>query len=253
MSCDRWTEKISAYIDSEVPAADIDALDAHLQSCAHCATEAFSRLKMRQIVSSAGKRYIPSREFKERVRRKTFGGSGARIHWRWWPAAALAAAALIAIVIGLDYRRATIESNQKLAEIADLHIMALASAAPIDVVSSDRHTVKPWFEGRIPFTFNLPELANTQFVLLGGRVTYLNQFPGAQLLYEIRKHRISVYIFQDRPELRITQAEGKIINSRSFHFESWTESGLRYYVIGDVNSPDLESLCQLLRAAAKAE
>lgn len=252
MSCERWAEQISAYVDSEVPAADIEALDAHLQSCAHCATEAFTQLKMRQLVSSAGKRYIPSREFKERVRRKTFGGSAARIYWRWWPAAALAAAVLIAVVIGINYRRATVESDQKLAELTDLHITALASAAPVDVVSSDRHTVKPWFQGRIPFTFNLPELKDTDFVLLGGRVTYLNQFPGAHLLYEIRKHRISVYIFQDWPELRIVKTEGKMINDRSFNLKSWTDSGLRYYVIGDVNSQDLESLCYLLRAAARS-
>jgi anti-sigma factor RsiW len=251
MPCEYWTEKISAYIDSEVPAADIDALDAHLQSCAHCATEAFTQLKLRQLVGGADKRYVPSREFKERVRRKTFGGSPARIYWRWWPAAALAAALLIAVAIGINNRHA-VDSNQKLAEIADLHITALASTAPVDVVSSDRHTVKPWFQGRIPFTFNLPELKDTEFVLLGGRVTYLNQFPGAHLLYEIRKHRISVYIFQDRPELNIAQAGGKMINERSFQLESWTESGLRYFVIGDVNSQDLERLCQLLRAAAKS-
>lgn len=251
MSCERWAEKISAYVDSEVPAADIHALDAHLQSCAHCATEAFTQLKMRQLVSSAGKKYVPSREFKERVRRKTFGGSSPRIYWRWWPAAALAAAVLIAVVIGINYRRTTVESAQKLAEIADLHVTALASASPVDVVSSDRHTVKPWFQGRIPFTFNLPELKDTEFVLLGGRVTYLNQFPGAHLVYEIRKHRISVYIFQDHPELRIAQAEGKMINNRSFNLKSWTDAGLRYYVIGDVNSQDLESLCRLLRAAAR--
>lgn len=252
MSCEGWTEKISTYIDSEVPAADIEALDAHLHSCAHCATEAFTQLKMRQLVSNAGKRYLPSRDFKERVQRKTFGRSPARTHWRWWPGAMLAAAALMAIVIGVDYRRATFESNQKLTEITDLHITALASGAPVDVVSTDRHTVKPWFQGRIPFTFNLPELKDTEFVLLGGRVTYLNQLPGAHLLYEIRKHRISVYIFQDRPELRLAQTEGKMVNERSFHLESWTESGLRYYVIGDVNSQDLDSLSQLLRAAAKS-
>src|SRR5690349_12660841 len=124
MSCERWAEKISAYIDSEVPAAEIDALDAHLHSCARCATEAFTQLKMRQLVSGAGKRYVPSREFKERVRRKTFGGSPARMYWRWWPAAALAAAFLIAVAIGISYRRTTVDSNQRLAEIADLHITA---------------------------------------------------------------------------------------------------------------------------------
>jgi anti-sigma factor RsiW len=252
MSCDRWAEKITAYIDSEVSAAEIDGLDAHLQSCARCASEAFAQLKMRQLVSNVGKRYSPSREFKEKVRQKTFGGVSERMHWRWWPTAALAVALLLAIFIGIDYRRAVIESDRKLAEIADLHITALASATPVDVLSSDRHTVKPWFEGRIPITFNLPELQNTQFVLLGGRVAYLNQLPGAHLLYQIRKHRISVYIFQDRPELGLAHAENKMMNERSFHMESWADAGLRYYVIGDVSPEDLDSLCRLLRAAGQS-
>ena len=249
MSCDRWAEKISAYVDSEVPAAEIDALDAHLQTCARCATEAFAHLKMKQLVSNVGKRYSPSREFRERVRRRTFGSSVTRVSWQWWPGLALAAALLIAMWMGIDYRRAVVQSDHTLAEISDLHITTLASATPVDVISSDRHTVKPWFQGRIPFTFNLPELQNTQFVLLGGRVTYLSQFPGAHLLYEIRKHKISVYIFQDRPELGAVSSESKVVSERSFHLESWTDSGLRYYVIGDVGSEDLDSLCGLLRAA----
>lgn len=66
-----------------------------------------------------------------------------------------------------------------LSEVADLHIATLASANPIDVVSTDRHTVKPWFAGKIPFTFNLPELQNSPFTLLGAKVSYLNQSPGA--------------------------------------------------------------------------
>ena len=64
-----------------------------------------------------------------------------------------------------------------MSELVDLHVATLASSNPIDVVSSDRHTVKPWFEGKIPFTFNLPELQNSPFTLVGGRVSYLNQSP----------------------------------------------------------------------------
>ena len=74
----------------------------------------------------------------------------------------------------------------------------LASANPVDVISTDRHTVKPWFEGKIPFTFNLPELEGSPFALVGGRVSYLNQSPGAELIFRVRQHQISVFIFQER-------------------------------------------------------
>jgi anti-sigma factor RsiW len=92
--------------------------------------------------------------------------------------------------------------EQALGELADLHVATLASATnPVDVVSTDRHTVKPWFQGKLPFSFNLPEMQNSPLKLIGGRLAYFQQSLGAQLLFEIRKHRISVFIFQNRAAL----------------------------------------------------
>ena len=100
-------------------------------------------------------------------------------------------------------------------ELADLHVATLASANPVDVVSTDRHTVKPWFAGRIPFTFNLPELQDSPFTLVGGKVSYLNQSPGAELIYRVRQHQISVFIFQEKDLRNVSGAESAL-NSLSF-------------------------------------
>jgi anti-sigma factor RsiW len=127
----------------------------------------------------------------------------------------------------------------------------LASANPVDVVSSDRHTVKPWFQGKLPFTFNLPELQNSPFKLIGGRLTYFQQSPGAQLLFEIRKHRISVFIFQNRAELSRLNAESWLRGKLAFNSETWIEGGLRYFVVGDAGAPDVHDLCELLKSAAR--
>ena len=70
-----------------------------------------------------------------------------------------------------------------MSELADLHVATLASSNPVDVVSTDRHTVKPWFAGKIPFTFNLPELQDSPFVLVGGRVSYLTNRRGRSLFF----------------------------------------------------------------------
>jgi anti-sigma factor RsiW len=133
-------------------------------------------------------------------------------------------------------------------EIADLHVSALASATPVDVISTDRHTVKPWFEGKIPFSFNLPELQGSPFTLLGGRVTYLGQAPGAHLIYQMRKHEVSAFIFQDRAEETATLPSGPV-HALSFNAESWTQNGLRYFVFGDVSPDDIHALSKLLRDA----
>jgi len=136
-------------------------------------------------------------------------------------------------------------------EVADLHVAALASATPVDVISTDRHSVKPWFQGKIPFTFNLPELQNTDFSLLGGRVTYLQKEPGAHLIYELRKHKISVFIFQARPGLAPPPyfvGEGTV---SSFPEEIWEQAGLRFFVIGDAGLDDIRKLAEMFKNAAK--
>jgi anti-sigma factor RsiW len=118
----------------------------------------------------------------------------------------------------------------------------------VDVLSTDRHTVKPWFQGKIPFTFNLPELQGSEFTLLGGRVTYLAQTPGAHLIYQFRKHQISVFIFQDRGEETASLPSGPM-HTLSFTVESWAQNGLRYFVVGDAGAADIQALSQLLRDA----
>jgi anti-sigma factor RsiW len=122
----------------------------------------------------------------------------------------------------------------------------------VDVVSTDRHTVKPWFQGRIPFAFNLPELQNTEFSLLGGRMAYLDQTPGAHLIYDVRKHHISVLVFQER-SMKLSASWGENVLSPKnspFNMETWSQSGLRYFVIGDANATDIDNLAKLFKAAS---
>jgi anti-sigma factor RsiW len=139
-------------------------------------------------------------------------------------------------------------------EIADFHVATLASSSPVDVISTDRHTVKPWFQGRIPFAFNLPELRDSEFSLLGGRMTYLEQTPGAHLIYDVRKHHISVFVFEER-SLNLKLPASLDDNSSSpkqllFGMETWTQGGLRYFVIGDASAADIKSLAKLFKAAS---
>ena len=142
-------------------------------------------------------------------------------------------------------------NEQALGELADLHISTLASVNPVDVISTDRHTVKPWFQGKLPFSFNLPELQNSPFKLAGGRLAYFQQSPGAQLLFEFRKHQISVFIFQIRAELSRLNSGYSLRGKLAFSSETWTEGGLRYFVVGDASSADIQDLSDLLKSAAR--
>jgi anti-sigma factor RsiW len=122
----------------------------------------------------------------------------------------------------------------------------------VDVISTDRHTVKPWFQGKIPFAFNLPELQNSEFSLIGGRMTYLDQTPGAHLIYDARKHHISVFVFQER-SLNLPASLGANFlapQKLPFNMETWSGGGLRYFVVGDASAADIENLAKLFKGAS---
>jgi anti-sigma factor RsiW len=157
-------------------------------------------------------------------------------------------ALVLSFAAALYLERERNQRQQIYSELTDLHVATLASATPVDVISTDRHTVKPWFAGRIPFTFNLPELQGTDFTLVGGRVTYLEQMPGAHLIYRVRQHQISVFIFQQRGGQTAISSSAPL-SRLSFTMQSWTKNGLRYFVVGDVGAQDIERLSKLLRDA----
>jgi anti-sigma factor RsiW len=245
MGCEAWLAKLDLYLDGELLAEEMRACDAHLRVCRECAAEGFARLQLRRTVRQAGRAYQPSAEFRRRMERQVAGAKKPFRLWTWAPA--LAAALLLVAALGL-YRGTETRGNQAVSELADLHVATLASVSPVDVVSSDRHTVKPWFEGRIPFTFNLPDLAGSPFTLLGGRVTYLGQVPGAHLLCQVRQHRISIFIFQQRTAGTILPAD---MTGRNFSYSvaSTTAGGLNFILVGDVASEELQALASRWRDA----
>jgi anti-sigma factor RsiW len=249
MACETWREKLDAYVDGELPSAEASALMSHLRGCAACAAEVLERVQLKRTVALAGKSYQPDAEFRARIAQKISGRSPRHTAWFWKIVLVPAMLVLLmSVALTLYVGRGKADRQRVYGELADLHVATLASGTPVDVVSTDRHTVKPWFAGKIPFTFNLPELQGTDFTLLGGRVTYLEQMPGAHLIYRIRKHEISVFIFQDR-NTDAANSTSTPMQLLSFNVASWTHNGLRYFVIGDVGANDLESLSKLLRDA----
>jgi anti-sigma factor RsiW len=263
MTCDLWRSKLDAYVDSELANDELAKLEAHLRACSSCAADALGRLQMKRMTQAVGLRYAPEPEFRLRLE-QSIRAHGKPRDWFAWIrsgssqpggrrlAALLLAAAVVVLMIGsADLWLRHWLREQALAEIADLHVATLASATPVDVISSDRHTVKPWFAGKLPFSFNMPELKNSPFTLVGGRLTYFEHSPGAQLLFEVGKHRLSVFIFQDQSTSNLSAVAG---NSRelAFHLEMWAEGGLRYIVISDAAQSDVHNLAELLRAAARS-
>ncbi len=253
MVCESWKSKLDTYLDGEVPEEEMRTFDAHVRNCPSCSADALTRVQMKRAIQVAGKRFTPSAEFRKRMQQSMAPKRQRSFRLGWM----LAAAAVVILVVGtftssylgnrsgrdLAYR------DHVFSEIADLHVATLASSSPVDVISTDRHTVKPWFQGKIPFAFNLPELQNSEFSLLGGRMTYLEQTPGAHLVYDVRKHHISVFVFQERSLPARLDENSLSPKKLPFNMETWSQGGLRYFVIGDASAADIDSLAKLFKVA----
>ena len=249
MLCESWKAKLDAYADGELPQEEMRTFDAHVRNCPSCSADALTRVQMKRAIQVAGKRSTPSAEFRKRIQQSIAPKPRRSFRLGWM---LMAAAAVILVVGGLTstYLGNPSGRDQVFSEIADLHVATLASSSPVDVISTDRHTVKPWFQGKIPFAFNLPELQNSEFSLLGGRMTYLEQAPGAHLVYDVRKHHISVFVFQERSLPARFDNNSLPPKRLSFNMETWSQGGLRFFVIGDASVADIEGLAKLFKAAS---
>src|SRR6266478_1270247 len=253
MVCESWKAKLDTYLDGELPSEEMRAFDVHVHNCPSCSADAFTHLQLKRNIQAIGKRFTPSAEFRKRMQQRIAGKARRNSFGFAWVAATAAITVLVAVGLTTAYNeRERVRTEQVYSEVADLHVATLASSSPVDVISTDRHTVKPWFQGKIPFAFDLPELQNSEFSLLGGRMAYLDQAPGAHLIYDMRKHHISVFVFQER-SLRLP---GRLDQNSfapkdvSFNMETWSRGGLRYFVIGDASAANIDSLAKLFKADA---
>jgi anti-sigma factor RsiW len=257
MTCDEIHGKLAHYVDSELPAGELADFESHLRGCSNCATEALELLQTKRAIrTAAATRYVPSPEFRLRMEQSI----RSRSKRRWFdlrfdvrfPRLALAGVAALLLIASVTVLLNRTGRERELTEIADLHVTALASSNPVDVISTDKHTVKPWFAGKLPFSFNLPELQNSGFTLVGGRVAYFERSSGAQLLFSLRKHQLSVFIFKEAPR-EFPFHEGTVTSTRlALQLETWSEGGLRYFIVSDAPASDVHALSELLRKAARS-
>jgi anti-sigma factor RsiW len=142
--------------------------------------------------------------------------------------------------------RASAERAALETEVFDQHVDTLADSQPLQVISTDRHTVKPWFQGKIPFSFNLPQGLPGDTTLDGANLTYLDNQPVAQLLYSIGKHRVSVFLRQ-----RSGKAEANELpaDRSGFHVMGFSTNDLEAIAVSDVDPARLAELVSAIKHA----
>ncbi len=250
MQCDLNAEKLGAYLDGELTGGEGKGVAEHIAGCPRCAAEIAGLVVMKRSLRAARGQFAPSDALRRRVRQQ-IAMPTRRAWWHAWSLGMLpvSALALVMALVAVGFI-ARANRSDAFGEVADLHINAMASANPVDVVSTDRHTVKPWFQGRIPFSFNVPELGGSEYTLLGGRMVYFHQRPGAQLIVTMKQHRISVLIFQESPELARAFAVPAGVRLRnSYGVETWESQDLRFVMISDADAAGIDGLAQRMKAA----
>ena len=243
-------DALNAFIDGELPAEARQAAQLHLNECHSCALQVLETAQLKAATTRAGQRFTPTADALARLsatlraqpQKKT-----ARIYpFRVGAWAALAAAILL--VASLFAWRQIRQTNALAAELLDQHLATLASGAVPQVISTDRHTVKPWFQGRLPFSFNLPDTLALppDTDLKGADFTYFDGQPAALLLFTIHKHQVSIFLIQ--------RANGPMLagfpHARAgFSIDSATTRELQILAVSDVNPADLDLLVASLARA----
>jgi anti-sigma factor RsiW len=249
MSCDLWRDWLDVYVDEGCTPEQLEGIGDHLRGCSCCSAEVLARMQLKRATRAAAARYAPSPAFQVRMAKRLQGKRKPLWAITWIPGLAILAASFVILAVSFTMLSHHNAREQAFSELLDLHVATMASTNPVDVVSTDRHTVKPWFQGKLPFTFNLPELKDSPYKLLGGRLMYFKHNPGAQLLFELRKHQLSVFILQDQPDTLPLPAGETTATEKGFALETWSELGLRYLIVGDASPSDVHALGDLLRAA----
>lgn len=292
MNCNDARLLLHACADGELGAGDALRLERHLAQCPGCTAELAQLGELRAALRTHGPYHRAGPALRARLgaaldeaqatsqagpqtRSAGIGGRGGmgdsaaghgnawwqrmRRYFEWGPAANAAMAALTVATLGVgmvQYAQSDGTASSVEGEMVSSHVRALISGHAIDVASSDRHTVKPWFNGRIDYAPLVPELAPQGFPLTGGRLDYVHGRPVAVLVYRRNQHPIDVFVLPlrtDGPDSKAIAGGNRAPPEREarqgYQLAIWEADGMRYAAITDASADDLLHFTQAWRAA----
>ena len=258
MRCDESEVMLHALIDGELDAGHARDVEAHVASCAGCGEKFAAFRTMHEVMSTAplketapahlrnriealtatpASRVVSIRQFMQPTRRSFFGGfaMGSVL-------SAAAAAGLVLTVIRRDQEQTITE------EVVSAHIRSLQAGHLMDVETSDRHTVKPWFNGRVDVAPPVVDLTAESFTLLGGRLDYIDGEPVAAIVYQRRKHVINLFVAQHLGR-RHTRTIGDSI--QGYNVRHWSQDGLDLWAVSDIVGDELDEFVDKIASALR--
>ena len=254
MNCEQTELLLHPYLDGELDVTKSLEVVEHLQQCAACEAKSAQAQGLSQVLAHADLRRTAPARSKERVQaalHRAERPANFDDRRRRWLALAVAAAAALALV-GIEVGRwgwFGSSPNELLAQdVTAAHVRSLLADHLVDVRSSDRHTVKPWFTGKLDFATPAIDLSDHQFELVGGRLDVLDVHPVAALVYRRRQHVINVFLW---PTSETTSTPIREESRRGYNLLHWTAAGRTCWVVSDLNAKGLLEFANLFRDRAE--
>jgi anti-sigma factor RsiW len=265
MDCRDTRGRLGAYLDGELPAAERSTLEDHVAGCAVCA----AALRRDEQVATALRDGLPFFAAPETLRRTVMNDlrraaelDREAARWRQRRMAyplALAASLLLGVALGTGGTFLAVDTESGGVEVAagdavvrdvvSAHVRGLMPGHLTDVASTDRHTVKPWFAGRIDFSPPVVDLEKDGFPLIGGRLDYIEQRTAAVLAYRRNGHIIQLFVV---PTTGADVAQ-KLVTRQGYNICHWARGGMSFWAVSDASADELERFERLLRTAAGAQ
>jgi anti-sigma factor RsiW len=256
MTCDEAEILIHALLDNELDASHARELEAHIATCPRCTAELAAYRQMRETMNKADLRFAAPASLRQRLddalpkpvaapsnivplssRRSVLRGFvlGSAM-------SALAATLLVAVVVRQDDQQ-LIES-----EIVSSHLRSLQPGHLIDVVSTDQHTVKPWFNGRLDVSPPVIDLTAQGFTLIGGRLDYVDARAIGAVVYKRRAHVINLFVAQTS---NTAHKPARMDNIQGFNVRRWSDRGMNFWAVSDIGADELAEFGEKFEAAAE--
>ena len=248
MNCTEIQALKHAFVDGELDLVRNMEIEQHLKTCGACARASENLQTLRTIIRSSDLHFQAPPALRRRIR-SAIGEAGPRrgasLFTLWQrlklliPVAGIAVLALLLIPGILSHS----EDRRLAQEVTSSHVRSFMASHLTDVASSDQHTVKPWFDGKIDFAPPVIQLTDHGFPLVGGRLDYLENRTVAALVYQRQKHFINIFIWPSTHD-----AGAKIINQKGYHLVHWSGAGMTCWAVSDLNINELTDFTRLIQA-----